>query len=232
MQWIPLTTAVFSLIFAAYTLYLYIVKKENCLLMWFVGLLFYGLASCMESVIESGTINLLIYRLWYLMGAIFSGTYLAMGALYCMAPRKIAFPLLMLLTVTSVYACITVFITPVDISGMHGLTSRPLPLQIRILSPFFNTAASIVMLSAIIYGIYVLAKKKESVLQGVSLILIGSGMVLPAIVGTYFRLGTKVSIYMYVMDLMGLIVILVGILLGHVIINIAQPDPSPERPSS
>lgn len=82
MQWIPFTTALLSLAFAAYTLRLFIVKKENCLLMWSAALLFYGLACGMEFIIASGGINLLVYRLWYVTGAIFSAAYLAVGAPY------------------------------------------------------------------------------------------------------------------------------------------------------
>lgn len=197
--------------------------------MWFTGLLFYGLASCTEFIIESGGISLLVYRLWYLTGAIFSATFLAMGALYCMVPRKIAFPLLLAFTVASIYACIIVFMVPVDISGMQGLSSRPLPLQVRILSPFFNIAAGLIMLSAIFYGLYSLVKKKSTTLRGVSLILVGVGMILPAIGGTYFRLGMQSSIYIYVMDLMGLIVLYVGILIGHVINDIGSPGREQEK---
>jgi len=195
--------------------------------MWSVALLFYGLAGGMEFLIGAGIINLLVYRLWYVTGAIFGGAYLAIGAVYCMAPRKIAFPLLLLLAVASIYACIIVFITPVDISGMHGLSSRPLPLQIRILSPFFNIAAGLVMLLAIISGIISLVKKKGAAAGGVSLILIGAGMILPAIGGTYLRLGMPASIYIYVMDLMGLILFYVGGLVGHVINAIIVPEALP-----
>jgi hypothetical protein len=228
MQLIPFTTTLLSFAFAAYTLRLFIIKKENCLLMWFTGLLFYGLAGAMEFIIESGGINLLVYRLWYLTGAIFSAAYLAIGTFYCMAPRKIAFPVLLLLAIASIYACIIVLMVPIDISGMHGLSSRPLPLQLRIISPFFNIAAGLTMLSAIIYGIYSMIKKKPA-LQGVSLILIGAGMILPAIGGVYFRLGMQATIYIYVMDLMGLIVFYIGILMGHVINAIGTSECLPEK---
>jgi hypothetical protein len=233
MQWIPFTTSLLSVAFAAYTLRLFIVKKENCLLMWSTALIFYALANGMEFIMGSGIVNILVYRLWYLTGAILSGAFLAVGALYCMAPRKIAFPLLLLLAVASIYACIIVFITPIDISGMHGLSSRPLPLQVRILSPFFNGGAGLVVLWSIVYGIYILVKKKGAVSRGVSLILIGAGMILPAIGGTYLRLGTQASIYIFVMDLMGLILFYVGVLVGHVINNILEPEtmtgePAPE----
>ncbi len=220
MQWIPFTTAILSFIFAAYSLRLFIARKKNCLLIWTIGLLFYGLAGCMGFIIESGIINLLVYRLWYLMGAIFSAAYLAVGVLYCIASRRLAFPLLLVCAVASVYACIILFLAPIDISGMHGLSSRPLPLQVRILSPFFNIAAGLVTVYAVIYGIVGLMKKTLTALEGVGLILIGVGMVLPAIAGIYLRLGAQVSIYTYSMELMGLIVFYVGVLLGYVVSEI------------
>ena len=103
---------------------------------------------------------------------------------------------------------------------MHGLSSRPLPLQVRILSLFFNIAAGLATVYAVIYGIIGLMKKTLTALEGVGLILIGVGMVLPAIAGIYLRLGAKVSIYTYSMDLMGLIVFYVGVLLGYVVSEI------------
>ena len=230
MQWIPFTTALLSFLFAAYTLRLFIVKKENCLLMWTIGLLFYGLAGCMEFVIESGTISLPVYRLWYLMGAIFSATYLSLGALYCMAPRRLAFPVFLICAVASIYACIIVFTIPVDISGMHGLSSRPMPLQIRILSPFFNVLAGLITVAAIFYGLIRLVKKQGTTLRGVGLILVGAGMVLPAIAGISLRLGGQVSIYSYVIDLMGLIVFYVGVLLGHVVSEIGTAESRTVQP--
>jgi hypothetical protein len=220
MQWIPFTTSLLSLAFAALTLRLYVVRKENCLLMWFTGLLFYALSSGAMFLIASGGINLMVYRLWYLTGAIYGAAYLAIGAVYCIMPRKIAFPLLLLLAIASVYACIIVFITPIDISGMHGLSSRPLPLQVRIISPFFNIAACLAMLLTVVYGVYILVKKKGSMLNGISLILIAAGMILPAISGVYLWLGNQVSAYTYVLDLMGLIIFFVGVLLGQAINDI------------
>lgn len=230
MQWIPFTTAMLSFIFAAYSLRLFIAGKKNCLLIWTIGLLFYGLAAGMGFIIESGVINLLVYRLWYLTGAIFSAAYLAMGLLYCIVSRRLAFPLLLACAVASVYACIILFMAPIDISGMHGLSSRPLPLQVRILSPFFNVAAGLVTVYAVIYGITGLTKKRLMVLEGAGLILIGGGMVLPAIAGICLRLGAQVSIYSYVMDLMGLIVFYVGVLLGHAVSEIGKAESNTVQP--
>lgn len=217
MQWIPLTTALLSFIFVTYSLYLFFISKKNCLLIWSIGLLFYGLANCMAFMIESGVINLTVYRLWYLAGAVLSPAYLAVGMLFCLPVRRLAFPLLLVCIVASVYSCIIIFTNPIDISGMHGLTSRPLPLQIRILSPFFNIAAGAATVYTIIHGITGLLKKRLLTLDAAGLILIGAGMILPAIAGIGLRSGMQVSIYSYSMYLMGLMVFYVGILLGHVV---------------
>ncbi|MCX6005375.1 MAG: hypothetical protein NT082_06870 [Chloroflexi bacterium] len=156
-----------------------------------------------------------VYRLWYLTGAIYVAAYIAAGAAYCILPRNVANPLLILLIVASLYAGVTVFTTPVDISGMSGLTTKLLPMRVRIISPFFNTGAVIAILTTSFYGLYIVLKKRGKIMTAMSFFLIAMGMLLPGIGGMTLRAGMSTSIYFYVLELLGLIIFYVGILVGH-----------------
>ncbi|MDD5493274.1 MAG: hypothetical protein PHG36_01180 [Dehalococcoidia bacterium] len=181
------------------------------------GLLFYCISTATEFIIEAGGLNIFVYRLWYLTGAIYVAAYIAAGAVYSILPKNVRNPSLILLVLASLYAAITIFTFPIDITGMNDLTTGLLPMRVRIISPFFNIAAVAAILIACFYELYLLLKKSGKVKTMISFFLITAGMLLPGIGGVALRAGMSTSIYFYVLELLGLIILYVGILVGHVL---------------
>ncbi len=217
MQYISVTIIALSLTFAIYTLYLLIQRRDNCLMMWCAGFIFCGLSSSIALVSEIGGFNIILYRLWYLSDNVLSGAFLAIGIIYYMLPRRISFPLLLLLTIALIYAIIEIFIVPINVSEMVILNRRPLPLQIRIISLFFNLSEMVVLIAAIFYGIFSAITKRRPLFYSASLLLMGGGMILPATYSLNLWLDTNVSLSIYIYKLLGLIVFFAGLLIGHAI---------------
>lgn len=143
--------------------------------------------------------------------------YIAAGAVYSILPKNVRNPSLILLILASLYAATTIFTFPIDITGMSGLTTSVLPVRVRTISPFFNIAAILTILIACFYELYLLSKKGTKVRTVISFFLIAAGMLLPGIGGITLRAGMPTSIYFYVLELLGLIILYVGILMGHVL---------------
>ena len=217
MQWIPFATMVLSAIFAIYTLYLLIRKRDNCLMMWCAGLLFYGLSSGLAFTFGLGIKNLILYRLWYLSDAILATAFFAIGIVYYILPRRMAFPLFLLLTIASIYSIIEVFIAPVEISDMYILSNRPFPLQIHIISLFFYLSEMVVIFVALFNGVYSAVTRRRRFFNSISLLLMGGGMILPVVSGISLWSGMNMSLSIYIYELLGLIVFFAGLLIGYAI---------------
>src|SRR4030042_5483980 len=111
---IPSVSAVVSLIFAFYVLKLYFQRKGLHLLFWGSGMLFYAIGGLCEAYYGAFGWNALIYRLWYLCGAILVGAWLGQGTVYLLMSRKWAHILMVLLVLASLYGAVRVITADLD----------------------------------------------------------------------------------------------------------------------
>ena len=106
---LPLTASVISFIFAIIVFKRYLNRRGPHLLLWGIGLVFYGIGGFCEFYYGAFGWNSLIFRLWYLCGAILVAAWLGQGTVYLLAKRRLANILMVLLALGSLYAAIRVF---------------------------------------------------------------------------------------------------------------------------
>ena len=87
MHYISILSTIVTFIFAVAVFSRYRYKKGNHLLMWGIGLAFYGLGTLTE-VILSLTFSPIALKVWYLCGAMLTAAWLGQGTVFLLVRRR------------------------------------------------------------------------------------------------------------------------------------------------
>ena len=171
----------------------------------------YSISTATEFLTGISGLNDIIYRLWYLFGAIYVAAYLGMGTIYLLVPRRTAHIIVIILLIASFYAMIRVFTASIDLSSLQVLSGIAIPRGIRLMTPLFNTFGTVALVGGAIYSAWVFWRRRVMLHRVVSNILIAFGAMLPAIGGTHMRLSGGLQLF-YIFELLGIIIIFIGFL--------------------
>ena len=105
----PFVTSVITFVFAGMVFRRYTLRKGVHLLIWGFGLTLYAVAESMAAINGALGWNPLVFRLWYLCGAILVAAWLGQGTVYLLARRSWANVILIVLLLGSLYAAFRVF---------------------------------------------------------------------------------------------------------------------------
>jgi hypothetical protein len=215
---IPFTSAIISFIFAFIIFKRYSIKKRPHLLLWGLGMLFYGIGGFTEAYFGAFGWNALIFRMWYLFGAILVAAWLGQGTVYLLAKRRIANILMVILGTASLYAAIRIFGAELDpsllttsvhtgseLSG-HAITTG----GVRTLTPFFNIYGVVTLVGGAVYSAWIFYRKRVLLHRVIGNILIAVGALAPAFGGAFSRYG--ISGALYIGELIGATLIFLGFL--------------------
>ncbi len=208
---IPLISCIVSFVFGLTVLDQYFAKRKPHQLVWAIGLFMYFISTGTEFWIGKFGLQETVYRMWYLLGAIFVAAYLGMGTVYLLVKRKAAHVILGVLLVASIFAIYKVFSASIDISTLNSLTGKAMPADVRMLTPFFNVFGTFTLVGGALYSAWIFWKERILRHRMISNILIAIGAILPAIGGTSIRFAGGISLF-YVLELLGIIIIFIGFL--------------------
>lgn len=208
---LPLMSSIIALIFAIIVLDQFFAKRKSYQLVWAIGLFMYFISTGAEFWAGAWGLNQVIYRLWYLFGAIFVAAYLGMGTLYLLISRRTAHIIMVILLVVSVYAVFRVFTASIDLSSLQTLSGRAMPTGVRLMTPFLNSFGTIALVGGAIYSAWVFWRRRIMPHRVVSNVLIAVGAMLPAFGGTLMRLTDSLTAF-YLLELLGIIIIFTGFL--------------------
>lgn len=212
---LPFVTSLITFVFAGLVFYRYSVRKGAPLLLWGIGLTVYAIAESMAAVHGSVGWNPLVFRLWYLCGAILAAAWLGHGTVHLLMRRSWANVLLVILLLGSLYAAVKVFTAQVDptlllgaeLSG-HAITSG----GVRILTPFFNIYGLVALAGGAIYSTIVSLRRRAFGSRALGLILIAVGALAPGLGGTLSRVG--LTEYLYLSEFLGAVLMFSGFILS------------------
>ena len=212
----PLVSSIISFLFAFLVFKRYQDRKGAYLLLWSIGLVFYGIGGFCEFYYGAFGWNPLVFRLWYLFGAILVAAWLGQGTVYLLAKRRWANALMVLLAVGSAYAALRVFSAELDpmllttsvhtgseLSG-HAIVTH----GVRTLTPFFNLYGTVTLVGGALYSAWLFWRKRVLLHRTIGNILIAVGAMLPAFGGTFSRMGVPAALYLG--ELFGVILIFIG----------------------
>lgn len=213
---LPLTSSIISFAFAFFVFKRYLARKGTYLLLWGIGLVFYGIGGFCEFYYGAFGWNDLIYSLWYLFGAILVAAWLGQGTVYLLAKKKWANALMVLLALGSLYAVFRVFSAELDPSLLTTSVHTGSELSghaivtpgVRTLTPFFNLYGTVTLVGGAMYSAWLFWRKRVLLHRTIGNILIATGAMLPAFGGAFSRIGVPAALYLG--ELFGVILMFIG----------------------
>ena len=213
---LPFASGIVSFIFAFLVLRRYLVRNGAHLLIWGIGLVFYGIGGFCEAYYGAFGWNPFVFRLWYLFGAILVAAWLGQGTVYLLANRKWANGLMVLLVLGSLYGLVRVFGAELDPSQMTTSVHTGSELSghaivtpgVRVLTPFFNLYGTVTLVGGAAWSAWIFWRKRILLHRTIGNILIAIGAMLPAFGGTFSRFGIPGSLYLG--ELLGTVLMFVG----------------------
>ncbi len=229
---LPFTSSVISFIFAFLILKRFVTRRGLHLLLWGIGMIFYGIGGFCEGYYGAFGWNALVFRLWYLFGAILVAAWLGQGTVYLLAKRKWAHGLMIVLALGSIYGLIRVFGAALDPTLMttslhtgsemsgHAIVTP----GVRTLTPFFNIYGTLTLVGGAAWSAWIFWRKRVLLHRTIGNILIAVGAMLPAFGGTFSRMGLSGALYLS--ELLGAVLMFVGFLRAITPIGAAEPQPA------
>jgi hypothetical protein len=216
--WLPFTSSVISFIFAFFVFKRYLARRRPHLLLWGIGMTFYGIGGFCEGYYGAFGWSSLVFRLWYLCGAVLVAAWLGQGTVYLLARRSWANALMVLLGLGSLYGLIRVFGAQLDPSLMTSSVHTGSELSghaiitpgVRILTPFFNLYGTVALVGGAAWSAWIFYRKRILLHRTIGNILIAVGATLPAFGGAFSRFGVPSALY--IGELLGAVLIFLGFL--------------------
>ncbi|MCJ7566961.1 MAG: hypothetical protein MUO58_05430 [Anaerolineales bacterium] len=230
---IPLISSIVSIVFAILIFKRYADRKGTHNLIWGIGMVFFGIGGFCEAYFGALGWNSLIFRMWYLFGAILVAAWLGQGTVYLLAKRNWANTLTALLILGSIYATFRVFTAELDptlmtssihtgseLSGHAIVTSG-----IRTLTPIFNLYGTVALVGGAIYSAYIFWRKRILLHRTLGNLLIAVGALAPAFGGAFSRFGIPGALYYG--ELFGAMMLFAGFIRATTPMKNTEPQPAP-----
>jgi len=204
------------MVFAFFVLKRYLGRKGLHLLLWGIGMVFYGIGGFCEAYYGAFGWNPLVFRLWYLFGAILVAAWLGQGTVYLLAKRKWAHATMVVLALGSLYGAIRIFTAQLDPSLMtaslhtgsemsgHAIVTE----GVRALTPFFNLYGTVTLVGGAAWSAWIFFRKRILLHRVIGNVLIALGALLPAFGGAFSRFGLPNALY--IGELLGAVLMFLG----------------------
>ncbi len=210
---LPALSATISYIFAFFVLRRWWYGRRRYTLFWGLGMLFYAIGGTMEALYGFYGWHPLVFRLWYLFGAILVAAWLGQGTVFLLVRKRWANWLFYILLAASLFAAYRVFTAELDPAQMiagelsgHAIVTP----GVRILTPFFNIYGVVTLVGGAIYSAWIFWRKRVLIHRVVGNILIAAGALMPAFGGAFQRFGVPYTLYFG--ELLGAVLMFIGFL--------------------
>ena len=215
----PAATAVLGVIFFGLVLRQYLARRRMHQLAWSVGLLFYAVAAAMEAWSElSGRWDPTVYRIYIVLAASLVG-FLGLGTLYLVGRgRRWGDLYLGFLVVCMAIFLGGTFTTQLDTSKLlPGITVGGQALGEggsfpRVMSLPINISGSLFLFGGAVWSVWRFARRREFGYRAWANVLIATGALLLAALGSRARLGDTTGLY--AAEMVAVVLMLAGFLLA------------------
>ncbi len=212
VHYIPIATTCLTIVFAPIVFRRWRARKPAPHLFWWaLGIAMYGVGTLTESATTLFGWNEVIFRSWYISGALLGGAPLAQGTVYLMLERRTANRMSAVLAAVILAAATAVVLSPIDHSLVetHRLTGAVMEWRwARWFSPFINIYAAIFLIGGAALSAWRYRGSAALRHRFIGNCWIALGALLPGIGGTATRMGhTEV---LYVTELIGIVLIWLG----------------------
>jgi MFS family permease len=214
---VPLLSSIISFIFAVVLFKRYSDRGGAHLLLWGIGMVFFCIGGFCEAYSGALGANEIIFRIWYLSGAILVAAWLGQGTVYLLAKRKWANITMAILLGLSLFAAFRVFTAELDPSLMTTSVNDGSELSseaiitpgIRFpLTPIFNLYGTVALVGGAVYSAYIFWRKRILLHRTIGNIMIAVGALAVAFGG--FLSLTHIPGALYIGELLGVTLIFAG----------------------
>jgi hypothetical protein len=106
---LPALTAILALIFAVALFDQWWERRRPFQLVWAIGMLFYAVAAGCEAIAGASSWNELLYRVWYLTGAVWTAGWLGLGTAFLLARTRFGYAFALCLLLAGLFTFLTGF---------------------------------------------------------------------------------------------------------------------------
>jgi hypothetical protein len=220
MHYIPILSTIVTFIFAVAVLSRYRYKHGNHLLMWGIGLIFYGLGTLTE-VVLSFTFSAIALKIWYLCGAMLTAAWLGQGTGFLLIRRRNVAPAMAArLAVISLLSLALILAAPITTAAAAYNPAVPVSVQykdiltrsgfITLLTILLNIYGTLTLVGGAIYSAFLFWRKKVLINRLLGNILIAGGALMPAMAGSFIKAG--LVDWLYLSEFLGVLLMYVGFL--------------------
>lgn len=205
---LPFVSAVIMLIFTAYVLQRYAVRRKLHFLFWGLGLAMFGIGSLSEAYLAIDW-NRWVFFAWYLFGAVLTAAWIGHGTVYLLVRKKQAHILTVILVAGSLFAAYLLLRIMPDLNIDIFRTDLPVSAQyrdmmpavseggyVRLSTPFFNIYGLITLVGGALYSTFLFWRKRVMPNRVIGNVLIAVGALTIASASTLTRLGYGSVLYL------------------------------------
>jgi hypothetical protein len=218
MHYLPFISTLVTFAFAAAVFARYLKRRGPHLLLWTIGLIFYGLGTLSE-VILGFTFSGLVLKLWYLSGAMLTAAWLGQGTIHLLVRKRgIALTLTGILVAVSLLAAALVLSAPLTPAAASYHVTQPISSQYKdiltrggltiILTILLNIYGTLALVGGAAYSAIIFWRKRVLLHRMIGNILIAVGAMAPAMAGSFVKLGLPDLLSLS--ELLGVIIMFVG----------------------
>ncbi len=220
MHYIPILSTLVTFSFAVAVFVRYLKRRHTHLLIWTIGLLFFGIGTLSE-IILGLTFNALVLRFWYLSGAMLTAAWLGQGTVFLLVRKQgWARGSLIALIVLSLLSVFFVFSAPLTSAAAHYRVTQPISSQYKdiltrgtftlVLTILLNTYGTLALVGGAVYSVVIFLRKHVLKQRMIGSIFIAVGGIAPAMAGSFVGLGLPDLLYLS--ELVGAILMYIGFL--------------------
>jgi hypothetical protein len=228
MHYLPILSTIITFAFAVAVFNRFRVRHGAHLLLWSIGLVLYGIGTLTE-VITLFTFNAIALKLWYLSGAMLTAAWLGQGTINLLVRRRgIAPTLNIILIIVSLLAVMLVLLAPITPAAANYNPAQPLSAQYKdiltrsgivvLLTILLNTYGTFTLVGGAIYSAFIFWRKKVLFNRMVGNVLIAVGAILPALGGSFIKMG--LPDFLYLSEFLGAILMYIGFLQATVAVPV------------
>jgi hypothetical protein len=220
MHYLPFLSTLVTFAFAAAVFTRYLKRRGPHLLLWSIGLLFFGLGTLAE-VILGFTFSGLMLKLWYLSGAMLTAAWLGQGTIHLLVRKRgVALALTGILIAVSLLAVTLILSAPLKPAAAVYNVAQPISSQYKdiltrsgvtiLLTILLNIYGTLALIGGAVYSAIIFWRKRVLFNRLIGNVLIAIGAMAPAMAGSFVKLGLPDLLYLS--ELIGVVLMYVGFL--------------------
>jgi hypothetical protein len=222
MHYLPILSTIVTLIFTIAVFDRYHHRGGMHLLLWGIGLALYGLGTLTEAILAF-TFNPLAIKLWYLSGAMLTAAWLGQGTVHLLVRKRGVAPILTaVITVISLVALGLILVAPIKNASIGFDISQPVSTQYKdilsrnvgivVLTILLNIYGTLTLVGGALFSAFLFWRKRILVHRMAGNILIAAGALLPAMAGSFIKIGLVDMLY--ISEFTGVVMMYAGFVLA------------------